>query len=157
MTGKLVILGTVLAAVAVRAPQCLATEGGDSGGIEFFEARIRPVLSNNCYECHSAKATKVRGGLLLDSRDGLLKGGDAGPVVIPGNPDGSRLIQAQKHEGLKMPPREKLSEAVIADFIHWVKIGAPDPRTNVARAAPPARALWSLKPVGRPAVHPGPT
>src|SRR5215207_359693 len=62
--------------------------------LDFFESRIRPVLANNCYKCHSAKAEKVKGGLLLDSREALLKGGDSGPVIVGGNPDKSLLIKA---------------------------------------------------------------
>src|SRR5581483_7982699 len=87
---------------------------------EFFEKKIRPVLAGHCYQCHSAdaqRAKKLKAGLLLDNRDGLLHGGDSGPAVIPGKPDDSRLIQALRHAGdLKMPPKGKLPDSVIADF-----------------------------------------
>src|SRR5262245_1295532 len=81
-------------------------------GIEFFEKHIRPVLTAKCYPCHSTAADKVRGGLLLDSRDGLLKGGDNGPALVPGQPDQSRLIAAIRHVGdaKSMPPKEKLAD-----------------------------------------------
>src|SRR5262245_22583109 len=88
-------------------------------GIEFFEAKIRPVLANKCYECHSAKASKLKGDLYLDSRNGLLTGGESGPAIVPGNPDKSLLIKAlrHEHEKTKMPPKEKLPDSVIADFV----------------------------------------
>src|SRR5438876_2513735 len=82
---------------------------------EFFEKRIRPVLADQCFKCHSATAKKVKGGLLLDSRAGLLKGGDSGPVVVPGQPGKSRLIEAVHYQNvdLQMPPKGKLPAAVI--------------------------------------------
>src|SRR5262245_26045035 len=86
-------------------------------GIEFFEAKIRPVLVKHCYECHSAKASKVRGGLYLDTRAGVLQGGDSGPAVVPGNPARSLLIKALHHDGdTKMPPKDRLPKQVVADF-----------------------------------------
>src|SRR5436305_835825 len=68
--------------------------GADPSGVEFFEKRVRPVLVEHCYFCHSAKAKSPRGGLLLDSRDGLIKGGDTGPAVVPGKPEESLLLKA---------------------------------------------------------------
>src|ERR1041385_2058442 len=72
---------------------------------DFFESKVRPVLANNCYKCHSTRAEKVKGGLLLDSREALLKGGDSGAVVVPGNPDQSLLIKAVRYTDpdLQMP------------------------------------------------------
>jgi hypothetical protein len=98
--------------------------------VKFFEAKIRPVLASHCGKCHSRTAAKVRGKLLLDSREGLRHGGDTGPAVVPGHPEKSLLIRAisYRDEGLRMPPRAKLSDTVIADFEAWVKMGAPDPR-----------------------------
>jgi hypothetical protein len=100
------------------------------GDAEFFEKQIRPVLVEHCYKCHSAQAEKIKGGLLLDTREGLLKGGDSGEAIVAGDPDKSRLIIALRHtdKDLQMPPKEKLSDQQIADFERWVKIGAPDPR-----------------------------
>ena len=102
--------------------------------IAFFEKSIRPVLVAECYSCHSAEAPKVKGGLLLDTRDGLRKGGDTGPGLAPGNPAGSMLIKALKHanENLAMPPKKKLGDEVIADFEKWITMGAPDPRDGAA-------------------------
>src|SRR3954471_9655661 len=76
---------------------------------QFFETKIRPVLVNNCYKCHSDQAEKVRGGLLLDSRDGLLKGGNTGPAIVPGDPEKSLLIKAIRYADpdLQMPPKDK--------------------------------------------------
>ena len=109
----------------------------DADGIAFFEQKIRPVLIEQCYSCHSEKAEKLRANLLLDSKAGWQKGGDSGlPAVVPGEPDQSPLIAGVQHIELEMPPgKPKLSEPVIADFVAWVKMGAPDPR-NVAGAEP---------------------
>ncbi|MDB5295284.1 MAG: xly, partial [Phycisphaerales bacterium] len=98
----------------------------DPAGVEFFERKIRPVLAENCYACHSAKAEKVKGGLLLDSRAGLLKGGESGPAVFPGNPGKSPLVKAVRWEDpdTKMPPKTQLSAAAVADLTRWVQMGA---------------------------------
>lgn len=98
---------------------------------EFFEKHIRPVLVDKCYQCHSAESKKAKGGLLLDTKDGLLKGGDTGPALVPGDPEKSLLIKAIRYtdKDLQMPPKDKrLADAQIADFVTWVKTGAPDPR-----------------------------
>jgi mono/diheme cytochrome c family protein len=105
-----------------------AAKQPDKKGIEFFEKKIRPVLVQHCYECHSAESKKVKGGLLLDSRAGWEKGGDSGAAVVAGNSTESLLIEAVKYEGLEMPPKGKLPESVIADLVKWVEMGAPDPR-----------------------------
>ena len=99
--------------------------------LAFFEKKIRPVLVEHCYPCHSAEAEKVRGDLRLDTREGVRAGGAGGPVVVPGRPERSPLIKAlhARDPDTAMPPKGKLPEAVIADFEAWVKMGAPDPRT----------------------------
>src|ERR671924_526315 len=76
-------------------------------GIEYFEKHIRPVLVERCYRCHSKDAEKVKGGLLLDSREGILKGGEGGPVLVPGDPEKSKLIIAIRYhdEEIRMPPK----------------------------------------------------
>src|SRR5262245_6971774 len=116
---------------AAAASQSGAAEP-DAAGVEFFEKKIRPVLVQHCYACHSAEAQKNRkwrGGLLLDSRAGLLKGGDSGPAIVPGKPDAGTLLEALRHTGdVRMPPKGKLPDGVLADFQAWVKMGAPDPR-----------------------------
>jgi len=102
--------------------------------IDFFEKKIRPVLSENCYKCHSSKSEKVKGKLLLDNKSSTLKGGESGPAIIPGDLEGSLLIKSIRYtdKDLQMPPNAKLSESIIKDFETWVKMGAPDPRSDVA-------------------------
>lgn len=100
--------------------------------MEFFESRIRPVLAQDCYECHS-QSTKQKGGLVLDSRAGWQAGGDSGAAIKPGDPAASLLLQSIRHEhaDLKMPKNgAKLDDKVIADFERWIKEGAPDPRDH---------------------------
>ena len=97
---------------------------------DFFESKIRPILAETCYECHSV-ALKKKGGLLLDSRAGWQAGGENGAAIVPGDPAKGLFMQAirHEHEDLKMPKAgAKLSDAVIADFEKWIKMGAPDPR-----------------------------
>src|SRR3954468_14696059 len=88
----------------------------DGAGLEFFESRIRPVLVEHCYKCHSAGAKALKGGLRLDTRAGIGKGGDGGPAVVPGDPDSSLILEALRFEGLEMPPAGKLADQVVADF-----------------------------------------
>jgi len=118
--------------------------------VQFFESKIRPALVRYCYECHSAEAKEVGGKLLLDSRDALLKGGEAGAVLVAGQPGQSLLIQAMRYDGVEMPPDKPLPEAVINDFAEWVTRGAPDPRTTEAiakeAAVHDAEALWAFEP-----------
>ena len=99
--------------------------------MQFFESRIRPVLVDHCYECHSADAKVVRGGLQLDHRDAMQSGGDSGPLFESGNPEGSLLIEALRHESLEMPPDGQLPDKVVSDFVTWIERGAMDPRTQV--------------------------
>lgn len=122
---------------------------------QFFEAKIRPVLATHCGKCHSDTAEKLKGGLRLDSREGIRNGGDTGPAIAPGQPDESLLIRAIRYgdDDFKMPPKGKLPDEVIADFEAWIKMGAPDPRTGPAGSAarPPvdllkAREFWSFRP-----------
>ena len=111
--------------------------------LQFFETKIRPLLADKCFKCHSKEGDKVKGGLLLDSRESVLHGGNTGPALVPGNPDKSLLIQAvrYKDEDLQMPPKgEKLSDQQIADLTEWVRRGAPDPRTNVSKGSNAAYA-----------------
>src|SRR5881392_1989630 len=132
-----------------------------SEGYDFFEKRIRPVLVERCYKCHSASAEKVKGDLLLDSREGMLKGGESGkPAVVAGDAEKSRLIEAIRYgnDDVQMPPKKaggKLSDEQIADFIAWVNMGAPDPRTGKAESRKPKAELgsfWSFQPPKEPPV-----
>ncbi len=130
----------------------------EAARLEFFEKKIRPVLVEHCYKCHSAEVKKPKGNLTLDTRAGIRRGGDSGPAVVPGKPQESWLIKAVRHtrEDLKMPPAGKLPDPVVADLEAWVKMGAPDPRG--AKAGPAVnltwqemlknrRQWWSLQPV----------
>ncbi|MDZ4850322.1 MAG: PSD1 and planctomycete cytochrome C domain-containing protein [Pirellulaceae bacterium] len=104
-------------------------------GAAFFEKRIRPVLVTHCYKCHSADSEEIEGGLVLDNREGIRRGGDLGPAVVPGSLKESVLLEAIRHDNddLKMPPKEKLPKEVIIDFERWVEMGAPDPRDGSAK------------------------
>ena len=96
---------------------------------EFFENKVRPVLVSSCYKCHSTQAEKIKGGLLMDSREGVLKGGDTGPAIVPGNAEKSLLVKAIHYEDpdLQMPPKgNKLPDEQIADLETWIKMGAPE-------------------------------
>ncbi len=126
----------------------------------FFEKKVRPVLVARCYECHGFGA-KVRGGLRVDSRAALLRGGDRGPAIQPGKPEESLLIRAIRHDGdLKMPPKSRLSPREVADLTAWVRMGAPWP-TDVAGMQPASagsevvftpeqRAFWAFLPPHEP-------
>ena len=98
--------------------------------IKFFETNIRPALVKYCYECHSVESGDSRGGLLVDTRMGLMQGGDAGPAIVPGDPEDSLLWEAITWEGYEMPPSQKMPAAVIANFKTWIEMGAPDPRVR---------------------------
>jgi hypothetical protein len=143
------------AAAFLAALPLLAAEP-DPKGVEFFESKIRPVLVEQCYKCHSTESGKSKGSLTLDTRAATLKGGQTGPAVVPGNPEKSLLLAALRHEGdVKMPPKTKLPDAIVKDFRRWVEIGAPDPRDRAA--SPPsnidwskARDFWSFRPVRKP-------
>lgn len=111
--------------------------------IDFFEKRVRPVLAENCFACHSEQAPQPMSGLRVDARDALLRGGDRGPAVVPGKPSESRLIQAVRHQGLVMPPGGKLADHQVADLEHWISLGAPWPAAATAEAAPAEAAATS--------------
>ena len=144
--------------LAVMAVWALTAPCASGDGIEFFENKIRPIFVEHCYQCHSQDAEKLKGDLRLDSRAGLLQGGDNGPAIVPGDPERSLLIKAVRYTDadLKMPPKNrKLSAQQIADLESWVKMGAPDPREGKARS--PVRQLatrqhWAFQPVGQPRV-----
>jgi hypothetical protein len=102
----------------------------DPAGLEFFEKNVRPILSERCYECHSKEKGISKGGLIMDSRAGMLAGGDLGAAVVPGDLKKSLMIVAvhQTDPDLSMPPRKKgakLSDAQIATLEQWIKMGAP--------------------------------
>ncbi len=126
-------------------------------GQKFFEQKIRPVLVQHCYSCHSVgarDAKKLQGALFLDSAEGILAGGESGPALIKGNVAESRMIKAMKYDGMEMPPTGKLSDEIIADFAKWIEMGAPDPRVGAAPNKPKreinideGRKWWSFQPL----------
>ena len=119
-----------------------------------FESQIRPALIEHCYECHST-GKKIRGGLALDSKAGILKGGESGPVIIPGKPDESLFMKGLYHQGdLKMPPKGKLNSNTINAFKEWIAKGAVDPRDSVKEIANAttidwgkSKLFWSFQPI----------
>ncbi len=128
----------------------------DQTGTAFFEKRIRPVLVQQCYACHSADAQKkgnLKGGLSLDTKAALLSGGESGASIVPGKPEESLLVEAINYESFEMPPKGKLKPEVIADFKKWIKMGAPDPRDGKAVSVPAkagidfteARKSWAFQ------------
>ena len=146
-------VGTALAPHSLRA----ATAPVDDA---FFLTRVEPVLREQCHACHSHSAERIRGGLVLDSRSGLLQGGSSGPAIVPGDPAQSLLIRAIRHDDpdLQMPPADhgpKLPDAVIADLTAWVAQGAPMPAGAGAyaeAAARPNAPHWSFQTLQRPSV-----
>jgi hypothetical protein len=140
---------------AARASPPAAASASD---LAFFEKHIRPVLIKRCYECHSSEAKELKSGLSLDSRAALLKGGDSGLAVVPGQPGESLLISSLRHDhpDLKMPPEKsggKLEDLVIANFVEWVKRGVPMPE-GTSRATTEAMEVrlshWAFQPVQDP-------
>src|SRR5688572_23786604 len=149
------MLAAMVCTVALAAPLHAAESPSN---IEFFEKRVRPVLIERCYECHSTSAKKLKGGLLLDSKAGWSRGGDSGPALVPGDAGKSLLIKAVRwaDEDTQMPPKNKLPEAEIAVLVEWVKMGAPDPRedavstpiSNSSQPSPLSRTNhWAYQPV----------
>ncbi len=120
--------------------------------LDFFESKIRPVLIEHCYSCHSAEAEEVEGGLLLETRAGIRRGGESGPTVVPGKPAESLLLSAIRYESFEMPPDKKLPPHVVADFEKWIAHGAVDPRDgdavhrDVGIDLEEGRKFWSFQP-----------
>ena len=138
-----------------------ASHAASPPDIAFFEKHIRPVLVEHCYECHSARAKSLKGGLRLDHRGGWEQGGDSGPALVPGKPEESRLLEAirYKNADLEMPPEGALPAEVVQRFEEWIRRGAPDPREDAAPLDKPddeidleaGRQFWSFRPIADPA------
>ncbi len=156
-------LGTVLLFAAALAPAADA-QTAPAASPDFFETRIRPVLAGNCYSCHTNSAL---GGLRLDSREAMLKGGSRGPAIVPGDPDKSVLVRAirQTDANLKMPMGGKLKDSETEDLVAWIAAGAVWPAPDVPtssketgskqtgdqyRISPEQKAFWSLLPLKDP-------
>ena len=149
----LTALGTVAMLQAADAP---VEAKMDPAGLEFFEKNVRPILTERCYECHSKEKGVSKGGLIMDSRAGMLAGGDLGAAVVPGDVKKSLLIVAvhQTDPELSMPPRKKgakLSDTQIATLEQWIKMGAPAPvgagGAKLTGLSDKARGHWAFQPV----------
>ena len=154
MSARHCIVGAIFA-LSVTTP--LAAQTTD---VEFFETKIRPVLVQRCYSCHNSKMAAPKGELVLDTKEGLLKGGASGPVLVPGNPAESRLLKVLDYTDplVQMPPTGKLADAVLQDFAQWIARGAADPRAStpaLASASPQYKGMsldegrkwWAFQPV----------
>ena len=150
-----------LAAALLKAGSALAAPGESAPPLtadqrDFFEKKIRPVLVEKCYKCHAEDSEKIKGGLTLDTREGIRRGGENGPAVVPGDLKESLLIEAVHYDNkdFAMPPKKsggKLPDDVIKDFEKWVQMGAPDPRDGAAKVvkkydAGKAKEWWSYQP-----------
>lgn len=134
--------------------QIKAGEQPTADQVEFFEKKIRPVLVDQCVKCHSSGPRSPKGGLKLENRSDLLRGGDSGPTIVTGKPDQSKLIEAisYKNNDLQMPPKGKLPESVVSDFSTWIKMGAPWPgKDNSPTVSATKGDIFDL--VGRKAEH----
>jgi hypothetical protein len=162
MSARHCIVGAIFA-LSVSAPVLAQTTD-----VDFFEARIRPVLVQRCYSCHNSKMAAPKGDLVLDTKEGLLKGGVSGPVLVPGNPAESRLLKVLNYTDplVQMPPSGKLPDAVLGDFTQWISRGAVDPRASapaLASASPQYKGMsledgrkwWALQPVSAHAAPKG--
>lgn len=145
-------LTILLAGTRPLEAQSTSTRPGEEAALSHFEKKVRPILVAHCHECHSADAVEIRGGLALDTRDGIRRGGDSGPAVVPGDVSASLLIKAVRHQdGYDMPPEGKLSEQQIADLVAWVEAGAIDPREGdtlrlrQTELLEQAREFWAFK------------
>ena len=163
MKPRILSLHTLLACSGLLPALALAEPAPPTEPLDFFEKKIRPILTESCYKCHSLERGKAKGDLTRDTRGALLKGGKTGPAIVPGAPEKSLLITAIHYTDpdMQMPPKgEKLSTEQIADLTEWVRMGAPDPRLE-ARAAngeklsgltDRARLHWAYQPLSKPAI-----
>jgi hypothetical protein len=156
-------IGAGVALLIVCGTAVLAAEPQSGpAGVDYFESKVRPVLVEHCYKCHSAQSKSLKGGLRLDGVVEMRKGGDTGPAVVPGDLEASLLVKAVLYDDelLRMPPKGKLPEGEIAALAQWVKHGAvgPLPAKPAAGKLPPgldfesARGHWSYQPIRQPAV-----
>lgn len=162
MRMRFIALAGALNATAVAVAGAAATAEVTPEQAAFFENKVRPVLTEACYKCHSLQEGKSKGGLTLDTKEGLLKGGENGVIIKPGDPSSSSLITAVKYldPDLQMPPKgEKLKDDQIAALVEWVKMGAPDPRktdakliTKLTGLTDSARHHWAYQPVKKSAI-----
>lgn len=144
----------------MAAPLVAAPKEAETRGTAFFESKIRPLLVQHCYKCHSEAEGERKGGLLLDRQSGWLDGGDSGQAIVPGDVEGSPFIHAIRYsdEDMQMPPKYQLDAGVVALLEQWVKMGAPGPKQDMGETAfsklgdqdvlfEKARAHWAFQPV----------
>jgi mono/diheme cytochrome c family protein len=142
----------LLVSGSAASPQDPGAQG--KAGLDHYETRIRPILEERCYTCHSAKAEKLKGGLRLDTYEGLIEGGDTGPAVVPGNLEKSLIVRAVRgaDEDLRMPPKgDRLTAAQVGDVEAWIKMGAPHPRKKGGESVR-REDVWAFEPLKRPSV-----
>ncbi len=152
-----VTAATALALLTGPHPGRASEPEPSSAALDFFEKKIRPLFAEHCARCHGGEAKAPKGGLRLDSRAALLKGGESGPALVPGKPDESLLIKAVRYADpdLRMPPKGKLPAAAVADLARWVALGAPMPKDRVAQGPAgidftTARRHWAYQPLRKP-------
>jgi hypothetical protein len=160
---KMLVLLAFAAGVPCAAMRVTAADAAPTAAqSDFFEKEVQPILRENCFKCHSHDADKIKGGLVLDTREGALKGGDSGPAILPGKPDQSLLIKAVGYTDpdLQMPPKDKkLTAGQIATLTEWVKMGAPWSAQPVAadrlhrrRSTAEDKDWWVFQPVRKPPI-----
>ena len=150
------------AALIILSASAVADEDFSADDVAFFEAEVRPLLVQYCYDCHSTDAKKLQAGLYVDSRDGMINGGDNGPAAVVGRPDESLLIDAVKYKSYEMPPDKKLADSEIEILVKWVEKGLPWPQVTTIPGhataeqdidwAQAQKSHWAWRPVQRPEV-----
>ena len=121
-------LGVYLAMLLATGVTRAATPEPSADQVKFFEEKVRPILAENCYKCHGSEQQK--GSLRLDLREAAMAGGEDGPVIVPGRPEQSVLVEAIRWESFEMPPKNKLNETQIATLTEWIRRGAPMPQDH---------------------------
>lgn len=141
-----------------------SADGGSLKQMHFFEEKVRPLLSEHCYECHAESSKKLKGGLLLDSKAGWMRGGDTGSAIIPGDAANSLFVHMIQHDPKydAMPPKSKLEAHEIADLIQWINDGAYDPRDQAIGELKNVdhfnleerKQWWAFQPISTPEIPP---
>ena len=155
----LVVALTTLGAAWTPSARVAAQEESKAQQIEFFESKVRPLFAEHCFKCHSSESKSVKGNLKLDSREGVLEGGDSGPAIVLEKPDESLLIGAVRWQLLEMPPTGKLKKREVAALVKWVEMGAPWPKATGPSSRPDPtqngrwerlrNEHWAWQPIGR--------
>ena len=151
----------VILAVLVSIGAASSSAQEQAANLDLFEKTIRPALIEHCFECHSAEAKRLKGGLYLDSKEGLLEGGDSGPAINLAHPSESLLLSALRQEEFEMPPSGKLPKSILESFESWIRQGAHTPASFQSNARPEAKSPpelskqtphWAFEPIERPIV-----